>query len=110
VDAVGPRAQGTGTGERETQDALKNVAATPVRVRLFAAARAAAGGVSELDCTARTLAEVRTALVRWHGSEMDRVLAACSYLVDGTVAVRREEDVSLVGVGVVDVLPPFAGG
>jgi len=30
--------------------------------------------------------------------------------VDGTLAVRREEDVSLVGVGVVDVLPPFAGG
>jgi molybdopterin converting factor small subunit len=39
---------------------------------------------------------------------MERVLTACSFLVDGTQA--RDRATALSPGAVVDVLPPFAGG
>ena len=78
-----------------------------VTVRYFAGARAAAG-IEEESATARTLGELRTQLVATHGERLERVLTACSFLVNGVAA--KEETVPLPADGTVDVLPPFAGG
>jgi molybdopterin converting factor small subunit len=80
-----------------------------VEVRLFAGARAAAGGLTSVTTAAASLTDVRARLSRDHGEPMARVLRACSFLVDG-VEVGRGEDRSLRGARTVDVLPPFAGG
>lgn len=77
------------------------------QVRLFAAARAAAG-VAETTTDAVTVAELRAELAKQHGRTMDRLLPACSVLVDG---VNAHDDLTPIPRGaVVDVLPPFAGG
>jgi molybdopterin converting factor small subunit len=81
----------------------------PVEVRFYAAARAAAGGLDSTSLSAPTLMTLRDALTRVHGLRMARVLASCSFLLDG-VCVAHDEDVPLGGVITVDVLPPFAGG
>ena len=47
-------------------------------------------------------------LVESHGERLERVLTACSFLVDGTSA--RDRALALSPGSVVDVLPPFAGG
>jgi molybdopterin converting factor small subunit len=78
-----------------------------VTVRYFAGARAAAG-IEEEPAEARTLGELRTQLVATHGERLERVLTACSFLVNGVAA--REESALLPAGGTVDVLPPFAGG
>lgn len=78
-----------------------------VTVRYFAGARAAAG-IEEEPATARTLGELRSQLVAAHGERLERVLTACSFLVNGVAA--KEESVALPAGGTVDVLPPFAGG
>src|SRR5690625_3794908 len=55
-----------------------------VRVRYFAGARAAAG-VSEEDLPVPAhacVADVLSAIAEHHGSELERVLAACSFLLD----------------------------
>lgn len=78
-----------------------------VTVRYFAGARAAAG-VAEEPATARTLGELRAQLAAVHGERLERVLTACSFLVNGVAA--REESLPLPAGGTVDVLPPFAGG
>lgn len=80
-------------------------------VRYFAGARAAAGvdsesvpvrpGLSTVDDVVRELADR-------HGPDLAKVLAACSYLLDET-AVRDPRTVLPDG-GILDVLPPFAGG
>lgn len=76
-------------------------------VRLFAAAAEAAGRDTE-DVAAGTLADLRAALVDRHGTELERVLRRCSFLVDG---VRADDPTTPVPDDVtVDVLPPFAGG
>jgi molybdopterin converting factor small subunit len=80
-----------------------------VTVRLFAGARAAAGGTAELVLPASSLPALRTALVERFGEPMARVLPLCAYLVDG-VSVPRADERGLDGVTTVDVLPPFAGG
>lgn len=80
-----------------------------VRVRLYAAARAAAGGRDELAVDAPDLAGLREEMCAAFGPPMSRVLPSCSYLLDG-VAVARGDSRSLSGVRSVDVLPPFAGG
>jgi sulfur-carrier protein len=78
-----------------------------VTVRYFAGARAAAGvDTEELD--AATLDELVGQIVGEHGEKLERVLTACSFLVDGTTT--RDRSVSLGPGTVVDVLPPFAGG
>jgi sulfur-carrier protein len=78
-----------------------------VTVRYFAGARAASGVDTETR-EAGTLDELVGQLVDTHGERLERVLTACSFLVDGTSA--RDRAVALSPGSVVDVLPPFAGG
>jgi molybdopterin converting factor small subunit len=78
-----------------------------VTVRYFAGARAAAGVDTELH-DAATLDELVGRIVAGHGERLERVLTACSFLVDGT---QTRDRTSVLSPGaVVDVLPPFAGG
>ncbi len=79
----------------------------PVTVRYFAGARAAAGVDTETR-TAATLEELVRQLADAHGERLERVLTACSFLVDGAQA--RDPRAALAPGTVVDVLPPFAGG
>jgi molybdopterin converting factor small subunit len=79
----------------------------PVTVRYFAGARAAAGVETE-ERTAATLAELVGQLADAHGEKLERILTACSFLVDGAQA--HDPTASLASGAVVDVLPPFAGG
>jgi sulfur-carrier protein len=83
--------------------------ATPsvVTVRYFAGARAASGVDTETR-TAGTLEELVGQIVDAHGNRLERVLTACSFLVDGTQT--RDRATALSPGSVVDVLPPFAGG
>ena len=85
-----------------------------VRVRYFAAARAAAGVTEEtvrietFAGLAPTAADAIDALTARHGDRLDRVVTACSFLLNG-VAVR-DRTVEVVDGAELDVLPPFAGG
>ncbi len=78
-----------------------------ITVRYFAGARAAAGVDTETR-DAASLDELVTQLVAAHGEKLERVLTACSFLVDGTAT--RDRALGLTPGAVVDVLPPFAGG
>jgi sulfur-carrier protein len=78
-----------------------------VTVRYFAGARAASGVDTETR-EAGTLDELVGQLVADHGARLERVLTACSFLVDGTTT--RNRALVLSPGSVVDVLPPFAGG
>lgn len=93
-----------------------------VTVRYWAAAKAAAG-VAEEPYEADTLAGALDAVRARHAGdgtgdgtgsgsgELARVLARCSFLVDGDpVGTRGHETVRLADGGTVEVLPPFAGG
>ena len=82
-------------------------ASPPVTVRSFAGARAAAGVESEAR-EAGSLDELVGQIVADHGEKLERVLTACSFLVDGTQT--RDRAARLPPGSVVDVLPPFAGG
>ena len=75
-------------------------------VRFWAAARAAAGK-AEQAYDAPTLGAVVTALEAEHGPALAKVLAHCSFLVDG---VRAGPDFALPAGAEIEVLPPFAGG
>jgi molybdopterin converting factor small subunit len=87
-----------------------------IRVRYWAAARAAAGVAEEsveVDGPV-TLAELRADVVRRHpaaGARLADVLAVCSVLV-GDMPVRSSDPAEVVvPVGAsVEFLPPFAGG
>ena len=79
-------------------------------VRYWAAAKAAAGLPDETT-TAATLAEALAELRGRHDERFATVLARCSYVVDGDpVGGRDHASVRLAPGGLVDVLPPFAGG
>jgi len=78
-----------------------------VTVRYFAGARAAAGVDIETR-EAGTLDDLVGQIVAEHGERLERVLTACSFLVDGTST--RDRASGLAPGAVVDVLPPFAGG
>ncbi len=81
-----------------------------VRVRYFAGARAAAG-VAEEDVpipTRACVAGVLSAIAERHSSELERVLAACSFLLDEVS--MRDRTAPVQDGAVLDVLPPFAGG
>ena len=78
-----------------------------VTVRYFAGARAAAGVATE-SRAAGSLEELVGQIVDAHGERLERVLTACSFLVDGTTT--RDRTLVLAPGAVVDVLPPFAGG
>jgi molybdopterin converting factor small subunit len=78
-----------------------------VTVRYFAGARAASGVDTEAR-DAASLDELVGQIVEDHGERLERVLTACSFLVDGTST--RDRALQLSPGSVVDVLPPFAGG
>jgi molybdopterin synthase sulfur carrier subunit len=81
-------------------------------IRYWAAAKAAAG-VHEEPYDAATLAEALADAARRSGRNDDfgRVVARSSFLVDGTpVGTRPHDAIELPEGGVVEVLPPFAGG
>ncbi|OLT43880.1 molybdopterin synthase sulfur carrier subunit [Saccharomonospora sp. CUA-673] len=86
------------------------MAATTVRVRYFASARAASGVEAEtLELPeGATVADAVAALRTRHPGGLPRILDAASFLVDG-VAVRHR-DRTLPADAELDVLPPFAGG
>lgn len=75
-------------------------------VRLWAAARAAAG-THETTYDAETLGAAVAALAATYGPALERVLGHCSFLVDGE---RVGPEFRLPEGAVVEVLPPFAGG
>jgi sulfur-carrier protein len=78
-----------------------------ITVRYFAGARAAAGVDTETR-DASSLDELVGQIVADHGERLERVLTACSFLIDGTTT--RDRTLPLSPGAVVDVLPPFAGG
>ncbi len=79
-------------------------------IRYWAAARAAAG-VAEEPTSAATLAEALLLARSVRDDRFGTVLSVCSYVVDGSpVGARDHADVALADGGLVDVLPPFAGG
>ena len=79
-------------------------------IRYWAAARAAAG-VAEEQTSAATLAEALLLARSVRDDRFAGVLDVCSYVVDGDpVGSRDHAEVPLPDGGLVDVLPPFAGG
>lgn len=79
----------------------------PVEVHLFAAARAAAEGVSVLTVPPGRLCDVLAAAVG-QAPGLASVLGRCSVLIDGMAG--HDEGEQVPPGGRVDVLPPFAGG
>lgn len=79
-----------------------------VTVRLFAAARAAAG-TGELQVPAGTLASVLDAVEAAHPG-FARVRPACSMLLDEAATHGEPASLTVRDGQIVDVLPPFAGG
>lgn len=81
-------------------------------IRYWAAAKAAAGTAEEpVDgpTLAAALAAARAA--RPDDGRFARVLASCSFVVDGVPVGRRNHGtVELAAGAIVEVLPPFAGG
>lgn len=78
-------------------------------IRFFAAARAAVGVASaEVAPGAATLGEALGAVDAADPSRWEALQERCSYLVDGVTT--KDRGTSLAGVGLVDVMPPFAGG
>lgn len=76
-------------------------------VRYFAAARSAAG-VSEDVVEADTVHGCLSIVETMRGPALQRVMKACTLLVDGVAAHDLERP--LIGNVELDVLPPFAGG
>lgn len=85
-----------------------------IRVRYWAAARAAAGTPEEtVDVRgAISLAALREELVRRHaGTRLPDVIQVCSVLVgDQPVGSRDPGSVDVPAGATVEFLPPFAGG
>lgn len=75
-------------------------------VRLYAAARAAAGQ-SEILVEPGRLDEILGAVAQ-NNSRLTEVFGQCSFLIDGVV--KHEKNVPVLEHSIVDVLPPFAGG
>ncbi len=80
-----------------------------ITVRYWAAARAGAGVTEEPVAGDRTIDAVVAELGLAHGEALSRVLGRCSFLIDGE-QLRRGAERLLPADGVLDVLPPFAGG
>lgn len=81
-------------------------------IRYWAAAKAAADTAEE-PYHAVTLADALADARRLHSDQPQfaRVLASCSFLVNGDpVGARDHREVALAEGGTVEVLPPFAGG
>jgi molybdopterin converting factor small subunit len=87
--------------------------ATPVRVRYWAAAKAAAGLAEESFVGPSDLAALLDAVRARHASDprLADVLQRCSYLVDEvSPGTRPLSEIGVAPGTTVDVLPPFAGG
>ena len=83
-----------------------------VRVRYWAAARAAAGRDAD-EVTGETLAEVLDAVRSLHAdkSKFAQVVGVCSVLVGERPVGSRDPATVRIGAGeTVELLPPFAGG
>lgn len=78
-------------------------------VRYWAAARAAAGAAEEQATGGTALSALIAELSSRHGERFAAVLERCSFLIDGE-QLRRGTDRMLPADGIVDILPPFAGG
>lgn len=84
-----------------------------IRVRYWAAARAAAGVPEEEVAVVEplTLTQLRAELVRRHDARLSEVLAVCSVLVGDRPVRSADPGTVLVAAGeTVEFLPPFAGG
>jgi len=84
-----------------------------IRVRYWAAAKAAAGTASDdIPVTgSMTLAELRAEAAGRHPGRLAEVLAACSTLVgDQPVGTTDPATVVIEPGSSVEFLPPFAGG
>ena len=79
-----------------------------VTVRLFAAARAAAGQDS-VEVSPGTLAEVLTEVIGRH-PDLGAVVPRCSFLLDEVAVHGDHVSIDVPEGSVLDVLPPFAGG
>jgi len=79
-----------------------------VTVRLFAAAKAAAG-VDQTTVEAQTLADVEREL-REQFPGLAAVLPRCSFLLNETAVHGEPQVITMTEGDTVDVLPPFAGG
>lgn len=77
-------------------------------MRFFAGARAAAGIAEEHVPAGGSLDQLTADLVSRHGERLGPVLAAATFLVDGLA--WHDRATPLPETGIVDVLPPFAGG
>jgi len=77
-----------------------------VTVRLYAAARSAAGQ-SEISALPGTLDAILNA-ISLTNPRLKQVFVQCSFLLDGVVVHGKECDVPAGST--LDVLPPFAGG
>lgn len=78
-------------------------------MRYFAGARAAAGRDNDhVELPAPTVETVLATVQSRHQGALDRVLPACSFLLNGT-AVHDRATPAPDGA-TLDVLPPFAGG
>ncbi len=80
----------------------------PITVRLFAAARSAAG-TDEVRLEPGSLEGVTTELIRQY-PDLGSVLPRCSYLVNGTAVHGDIASINIADGDDLDVLPPFAGG
>lgn len=79
-------------------------------IRYWASARAAAGVASE-QTSAATLGEALLLARSGRDERFSTVLEVCSFVVDGDPVGTRDHDaVPLADGGLIDVLPPFAGG
>ncbi len=81
---------------------------TPVRVRLFAALRDAAG-TATTEVAVHRLPQLLAALGDRYGQLFASRLQAASVVIDG-VPVARDADADLTAVDEVVLLPPFSGG
>lgn len=95
-------------------DAITKSEALVVQVRYFAGARTAAGVPEETVRVTRpgnahvSVADVLEAVLALHDDRLAKVVAACSYLLNG-VAVR-DPATEVPENAALDLLPPFAGG
>lgn len=81
---------------------------TDVTVRLFAAARVAAG-TAELHVAPGPIDEVIAALAEGRDGRFSQVLSISTLISDG-VRLDRHARTPVPAGAVIDVLPPFAGG
>ncbi|MCO1596291.1 MoaD/ThiS family protein [Micromonospora sp. RHAY321] len=81
---------------------------TPLTIRYFAGARAAAGRAEEVTPAGRSLDDLTVELAQRHGDQLAAVLRVASFLVNGVTCHDRQAP--LPGGATIDVLPPFAGG